>query len=148
MRFEGYDILLEIVKKREISLRELCEKVPKRFNDYRDFFIVASLYTSEYIDSNLNRGGQTNWDTTKNKSVAEEFWNFAYGTDEFSYRATQRPGEIDNLDDIKFFVTSKADLYFHERREKRIDRLTNLGIGIMIGIISAIVAGFFSNYFG
>ena len=146
MKFDGYDILVEIVKRREISLGELCEIIPKRFNDYRDFYIVASLYTAEYIDTNLKRH-QSDWDNTKNKLVAQEFWNFAYGTDEYSYRAAQRPGDIDNLDDIKIFVTSKADLYFHDQWQKRFDRLATLSIGIFIGIISALASGFFINFF-
>jgi hypothetical protein len=57
MKFDGFKILKQIVMKREVSLGEIIPFLPKTFKDHRDFYALASLYTSGYIDSTLKKRG-------------------------------------------------------------------------------------------
>lgn len=143
MKLPGYRILREIVKRRELTLGEVCELLPRPYQDQRDFYALASLYTAGLIDSSIKRDG-CNWDTSKNSLVAEEFFTLSLG------KGTFQVGEIpeftndeDYLKTFKFFCTGKADMYFQEQHQKRTERIAALVVGITVGIVSA----FFGAYF-
>ena len=147
MKFIGFRILKHIVTKREVSLGEIMPLLPKKFNDHRDFYILATLYTSGYIDSTIKKDG-CNWDTTKNKLVAEEFYNFTFDEGNHTYHDSEFRIDQDWKTKLKIFPTAKADLYFAEQRAKRIDRIITLSIGIIVGILSALAAVYFKTLLG
>ena len=134
MKFIGFKLLEEIVKKRELSLSEIKKLLPKNFDDHRDYYVLASLYTGEYIgnttiDNQKISSGQNPLAFESNKNVANLFYNFPSDTKE------------------TVFCTAKADMYFAEQKQKRNDRLITLSIGIIIGIVTAIVTAIATNYF-
>ena len=125
MKFEGFNILKQIVMRREVSLGEILPLLPKTFKDHRDFYTLASLYTSGYIDSTLKKEG-CNWDTSKNMLVAEEFYISTFEKGRHKYGGSEFTVEHDWKTEMKFFPTAKADLYFEEQRAKRRDRIITL----------------------
>lgn len=147
MKFNGFKVLKHIVTKREVSLGEILPFLPKNFNDHRDFYILATLYTSGYIDSTIKKEG-CNWDTSKNILVAEEFYTCTFDIGNHTYRDSEFTIDRDWKTELKIFPTAKDDLYFVEQRAKRIDRIITLSIGIIIGILSALSAVYFKGLLG
>jgi hypothetical protein len=131
MKFHGYDILKIIVKKREISFRDILEMIPKKYRDHRDFISLASLCVDGYIDTTLPRMPDT-------LQYAEMFQ---------AYQQRSMYGRVQPLDpdteNGRFYTLAKGDLYFHALHEKRIDRLYAFIIAIIIGVLTGITLKLF-----
>ncbi len=117
------------------------------FGDKRDFFALASLYTSGYIDTSLEREG-CNWDTYKNSLVAQELHLFSLGPGK--HKIDDIPEFVNERDynlELKIYCTAKTDLFFHELRSKRIERVITLSIGTVIAIVAAASTAYFTSLF-
>jgi hypothetical protein len=156
MKLLGYKILKEVAKKRIITLGEAKKLFTTNFNDKRDFFALASLYTERYVDSSWVRE-RCNWDTDKISLVARELYYMSLGPGKHTmvgvYEDTPDiPGEIINNADynveFEIYCTGKTDLFFHEQRSKRIERIVALLIGIFIGVLSAAATAYFTKLIG
>lgn len=144
MELAGYEILKEIVKRREVTLGDVCSMIDKKYGDHRDFYGLASLYTSGHIDSSIKKSG-CSWDTSKNMLVAEELFLLSLGKGTFDVEnIPQFTNEEDYLQTFKFFCTAKSDLYFHELRHKRLYLVGTLCVGIIVGILSAFLGAYFT----
>lgn len=141
----GYKILKEVAKKREITLGEAKKLFTTNFGDKRDFYALASLYTGRYIDTSLVREG-CNWDTDKNSLVAEELYLMSLGPGKHKVDGIPEfNNEQDYNSEFKIYCSAKTDLFFHEQRTKRIERISALSIGIFIAIIAAAATAYFSK---
>ncbi len=156
MKLPGYKILKEVAKKRIITLGEARKLFTTNFNDKRDFFALASLYTERYVDSSWVREG-CNWDTDKPSFVAEQLYFMSLGPGKHTMVGVYKdipdiPGDIiNNVDyniEFKIYCTGKTDLFFHEQRSKRIERIVALLIGIFIGVFSAAATAYFTKLIG
>ena len=145
MKLPGYKILKEVTKKRVITLGEARKLFTTNFNDQRDFFALASLYTGRYVDSSWVREG-CNWDTDKNSLVAEELYVMSLGPGKHKVSGVPEfVNERDDNEEFKIYCTAKADLFFHEQRSKRIERIIALSIGIVIALVSAAATTYFTK---
>ena len=153
MKLPGYKILKEVAKKRVITLGEAKKLFTTNFNDERDFFALASLYTERYVDSSWVRE-RCNWDTDKISLVARELYFMSLGRGKHTVVGTYEdtpdtPGDIVNERDynaeFKIYCTGKTDLFFHEQRSKSIERMVALLTGIVIAILSAVATAYFTK---
>jgi hypothetical protein len=156
MKLPGYKILKEVAKKRVITLGEAKKLFTTNFNDERDFFALASLYTERYVDSSWVREG-CNWDTDKISLVARELYFMSLGPGKHTMvgvyeDAPDTPGDIINDVDynaeFKIYCTGKTDLFFHEQRSKSVERIIALLIGIFIAVLSAVATAYFTKQIG
>jgi hypothetical protein len=126
-------------------LGEARELFTTDFGDKRDFFALASLYTDRYVDTSWKRE-ECNWDTDKNSSVAEELYLMSLGAGK--HKVNGIPEFVNEQDyniEYKIYCTAKTDLFFHEQRSKRIERIIVLLIGIVVAIVSAAGTAYFTN---
>ena len=145
MKLPGYKILKEVAKKRIITLGEAKKLFTTKFNDKRDFFALASLYTDRYVDTSWIREG-CNWDTDKNSLVAEQLYLMSLGPGKHKVNGVPEfVNERDYNIELKIYCTAKADLFFHEQRSKRIERIIALSIGIVIAVVSAAATAYFTK---
>jgi hypothetical protein len=118
MKLPGYRLLREVTKKREITLGDAKNLLPTKYGDKRDFFALASLYTSGLVDSSFVKEG-CNWDTGKNSMVAEEFYVMSLGPGEHHVEGMPSfTNEDDYNKSFKIYCTAKGDLFFHGRVEE------------------------------
>jgi hypothetical protein len=153
MKLLGYKILKEVAKKRVITLGEARKLFATNFNDERDFFALASLYTERYVDSSWVREG-CNWDTNKISLVARELYLMSLGPGKHTMVGVYEdipdiPGDIINDADynveFKIYCTGKTDLFLHEQRSKSIERIVALLIGIFIAVFSAAATAYLTK---
>ncbi len=52
-----FRLLKEIVKRREVTMRQLREMVPRKFGDHRDYYQIAGLLTGGYLECMMHREG-------------------------------------------------------------------------------------------
>ena len=142
MKFDGFNILKILVKKREMTYGEFYALLPKKFKDHRDCYIFASLVEGGYVGHSLRK--DKNFKEIPrldlgNYTLAEQFYinNLSKGSHE--YNGIKILGKADFGKSEKVFCTAKADLYFAELEEKRRDRLSTLWIGITVAIVAASV---------
>lgn len=119
-----------------------------QFDDKRDFFALASLYTGGYVDCSWVKEG-CNWDTNKNSLVAEELYLMSLGPGK--HKVGDVPEFTNDRDynlEFNIYCTAKSDLFFHEQRGKRIDRIVMLSIGIIVAIVTAVATAYFTKTIG
>ena len=51
-----FRLLKEIAKRREITMRQLREMVPRKFDDHRDYYEIAGLLTGGYLECTHSGG--------------------------------------------------------------------------------------------
>ena len=145
MKLPGYVILREVTKKRVITLGEARKLFTTNFNDKRDFFSLASLYTGGFVDNSWIKEG-CNWDTNKTSLVAEELYLMSLGPGKHKVDdVPEFENERDYNIEFKIYCTAKSDLFFHEQRSKHIERIIALTIGILVAIVSAASTAYFTK---
>lgn len=130
MRFDGYKLLKIIVRARELPFREVFQKLPKKFNDHRDFLSLASLCHEGFVDTTLPKQPDV-------LLYAEMFQAYHQG----SMYARVQPMNP-NTQNGRFYALAKGDLYFHEQHEKWMERLYGLFIAILVGVLSGILLNY------
>lgn len=136
MKFIGFNILRAIVNKRELSYQDLKQLLPMKYKDHRDYYPIASLYKSGYIRSTLHeKSGEITGDEFK---LAKVFYVHSLGEGMHHYDNQTAFNKNSSEEQEFFFATSKADLYFHELKQKRIDRLITIMIAVSVGIITSL----------
>lgn len=148
MELPGYAILKEVARKRDITLGDARKFFTTDFNDKRDFFALASLYTGGYVDSSWDRKG-CDWDTNKNSLVAE--WLYLMSLGSGKHNVDDIPEFINDKDynlEFHIYCTAKSDLFFHEQRSRRIDRICTLSIGILVALVAAAATAYLTKTIG
>lgn len=136
MQYVSYSLLRKIVKARELSLAEVAKSLPKKFGDHRDFYPLATLYTSGYVDCTIH-GENNDPDFQKNLYMAALFYTACLGPGQQHYMMFHFSNTEDFKDGEKVFATAKADLYFQEQKQKRLDRIVTLLSSVAVGVLSA-----------
>ncbi len=145
-----FRLLKEIVKRREVTMRQLREMVPRKFGDHRDYYEIAGLITGGYLECTMHREGDPKQFTGATAFDREEIWFSRLKEFEVAreiYSMTLGPGEHKHLGvtymnpppilDELVFPTGKAFLHFNTERQTRNDRIAALAIGIIVGIVTA-----------
>ena len=146
MKSIAIKVLREIERGGELSLEEIASLLPRKHQDHRDFYILASLVAIGYIDTDhLLEQDQPDPNRSKEQLLAREY--FACSTEEkiakYENRTWSRHGGDSTLKGQKFALTGKGSLYLSEYRAKRFDRIFTLSSGILVGIIVAIAGAYF-----
>lgn len=126
-------LLKKLVAERELSLAELNEMIPKKYNDYRDYFILANLCTEGLARTEVRLANSQ--EKLDEKFLASYFFAHCLGIGAHKvnmYNAINRGGDEDL---IKVYATSKADTYLSERKAK----MTERGIGFILGIATTVL---------
>jgi len=145
MKLPGYAILKQVTKKRVITLGEARNLFTTDFKDKRDFFALASLYTGGYVDSSWLKE-RCSWDTNKNSLLAEELYLMSLGLGKHNIDGMPEfTNEQDYNLEFKIYCTAKCDLFFHEQRSRRIDRIVMLSIGILVALVTAAATAYFTK---
>lgn len=142
--FEGFVLLKHLVVTREMPLRDIYEVMSRKFDDHRDFYILASLITGGYVDIAASINGDKDLTKQKNQELAISLHCMTLGNGEFEYQGIQGTNSGDMWNQI-FFATAKADLYFEEQKQKSQERIITLTIAIFIAILTAWVKTYFDN---
>jgi len=142
----SHKILKELRNKKEMSLGQILKILPKKYNDHRDIYPFVSLITGGYIDSIMSQEGKDIY-SSKNRELAITLYTASFGKGEFKYLG-QNISNDDDFNKQLFFCTAKANLYLEEKRQRRLDRIWALFIGITVGIVVAVVSSILSKKFG
>lgn len=136
----SHKILKELRDKKEMTLGQIIKILPKKYNDHRDIYPFSNLITGGYVDSVMSTDGKDIY-YSKNRELAITLYTASFGKGQFEYIGQT----INNGGDFNkqlFFCTAKADLYLEEGRQRRVDRIWTLCIGISIGIIVAVISSY------
>lgn len=141
MKYPGYDVLKALVKEREFPLKRATTLLPKKFNDHRDLYPLATLYTDGFLGISLNdeQIGK------KNNEIAKMF--FAMLLPEGTVKSDAL-GNINGVgwgEKLTIFCTAKTDILFAELKNKRAERIISLLTGVVIAITSATVTAYLKN---
>ena len=146
-----FQLLKAIVERREVTMRQLREMVPRRFGDHRDYYEIAGLFTGGYLECSSHREGDRKqiegrpsmfdheeiwFSRLKEVEVALQIYSMTLGPGDHEYQEVKYINPPSILDEI-VFPTSKAFLYFNSERQTRNDRIAALAIGILVGIVTA-----------
>jgi len=141
-------ILKLLEKSGELTLEELAKIIPKRFNDHRDFYILASLKSNNFIDDDILRDGNTDPNENKEQLLARSYFASNTPNNRAEYLGTTfyiSGGDSSSLHDKIFALTGKGSLYLSELRLKRKDRFIALASGIFVGILVALVSTYLKS---
>lgn len=148
MKLAGYEILKEIVKRREVSFADAFAMIEKKYNDRRDYYALASLCTSDFVNMSIKFEGRIDLNSRKNIDVASDLYNLSQGKKVSIITGNpESDKDVEYLQNYKFFCTAKADLYFHELRHKRLYLVGTLCVSILVGIVSAFFGAYFTALF-
>ena len=145
-----FRLLKEIAKRREITMRQLREMVPRKFDDHRDYYEIAGLLTGGYLECTMHKEGEpkhfpgaTGFDREevwfsrlKDYEVARQIYSMTLGPGEHEHLGVKYMNPSSILDEL-IFPTGKAFLHFNSERQTRNDRIAALAIGIIVGIVTA-----------
>jgi hypothetical protein len=141
-------ILKSISKDREIPLSKLIAMLPRLFNDHRDYYPLASLIKNGFISVNIvNEETNAGLEDDREQMIAIRLYAMSQAKHSLKYMGLTFNYSKGTMENEKFYCTAKTDLYFEEQISKRKDRVITIGIGILIGIVSALFASYFSNIF-
>jgi len=128
-------ILKVLSKEREISLAYAKKLLPVKFNDYRDFYPLATLCTNGMARTDLQ-----NESYESEKFLASFFYahTLGVGSHKVNNYVAQNRGRDDHV--IRINITSKGSSYLSERHNKNIERLINTSIGFVLGIASTVLS--------
>jgi hypothetical protein len=141
MKYPGYDVLKVLVKERELPLKRAVALLPRKFNDHRDLYPLATLYTDGFLGANLN----DEQISKKNNEIAKMF--YAMLLPEGTVKSDGL-GDINGIgwgEKLTLFCTAKTDILFAETKNKRVERIISLLTGIVIAITSATVTAYLKN---
>jgi hypothetical protein len=141
MRSASLQVIRRLAAVREMALREVDTLVPKITNDHRDYYELATLIKSGYVDLEVQRDGQP-LHLSSEMMLSINLYMWVKGRDdEFEYMGIRSEGA--DLSTERLFATSKAYLYLDELRSKRNERLWTIGIAIATAAIAAVLGGLF-----
>lgn len=67
--------ILEVLEKSgELQLKELAKIIPVKFNDHRDFYILASLKSNGFIDDDLLLDENSDPNRNKEQKLARTYF--------------------------------------------------------------------------
>lgn len=134
MEYVSYALLREIVHRREVSIAHVGRITPRRFGDHRDFYGLATLCSAGYVDCTID----IDCEGAGNQAIAAMFHTLCLGPGKQKYMMYTFFNS-DETNEEKVYATAKADLYFAELRQKRIDRAVTLVSSIVVGVMSALL---------
>jgi hypothetical protein len=145
MKLPGHEILKTLARERELKLGEVAKLIRRKFNDHRDFHIVASLYSAGYVTSDLRK--ESDLDPTRNDDIALTFYTMTLGQGEFEYRGQKIINGGNFNEEVTIVCAAKTDLHFAELRAKRRERIWGLGVALIIAVTSAAATSYFRERF-
>ena len=148
--FTEFRLLKEIVKRREVTMKQLREMVPRKFGDHRDYYEIAGLLTGGYLECTMHKQGDPKqfpgatafdheelwFSGLKEVEVARQIYSMTLGPGDHEYLGVKYLNPSPILDEL-IFPTGKAFLHFNSERQTRNDRIAALAIGLIVGIVTA-----------
>lgn len=131
MKLPAFRFLKTLGSHREITLKEANELLTKKFDDYRDWYPVATLIKQGYVNNPFT--GDSGQRMTE-REIASMLHAKTLGVGNHKINNVTAINRHDTQETFIFYLTSQADVYFVELFDKRVDKL----ISVLIGIFSAI----------
>jgi hypothetical protein len=150
MKNVALKILKALERESELSLEEIRNLLPARFNDHRDFYVFASLVAQDFIAEPTlpNPDADPKFFARTEQLLARKY--FACSTAEkrvtYENRSWTIAGEGETLKGQKFALSGKGYLYLREARTKRFDRAFTIVAGMLIGVIVALCSVLIQRY--
>ena len=153
MDLDARNLLEAINSEGEMPAKDLLALVPRRTNDYRDFFVAANLMHAGYFDFDAGTEKHTNPLGANSQETAINFAQIMLPEGE-SFEINGCPRNSWHDFPVKAFSTAKGYLKLEEviedekreekdRRQKRKDYF----MSILTGIIVAVVASWLFHHF-
>lgn len=136
MKVPAFQLLKEFVRRRELRLSEVAQMLEKHFGDHRDWYPVAGLIRQGYL-ANPFRG--ESGDRMPEKEIASALFALSLGEGRHRVNNVVMFGSDDPSEEETLNALSKADLYFAELRQRRVDRLISAAVAVVIGVSSALL---------
>lgn len=134
LKLSSHKLLKTILINREASLEDLSSVIESKYDDYRDYFPLASLVVSGYIDCEVRSTSEKPY---KERLLASIF--YAKSSGEKKVNNFNNPnGNVGKTDKV-FTITAKTQLYFDELKAKRNDRIFTAIVSIVVGVSSALI---------
>jgi hypothetical protein len=132
-------IIKSLTRDREMDLRDVAALLPKKTNDHLDYYALASLVKSGYVDMSLDSEDEPFNQSNEMKIAISLFMWVAGGDKEFEYRGMRSQGA--DFGKEKVFATAKAYLLLDEMRRKRAERVWAFSAGIITAIVATLLRG-------
>jgi len=147
MKGIGIKILKELERSGELTLEEVSALLPKKHGDHRDYYVFASLVSSEMIDDDLLIKRNSDPVKYKEQVLARKYFACSTAEDiaEFGALSWDMPSGL--LKEQAFALSGKGSLYLSELRGKRVERIFALCSGIFIGIFVAFMSAYLDGFF-
>jgi len=137
MRLPSHELIKELANKRELSLGEVIALNDRKFNNHKDFYVFSTLYTKGFIGVNIsdveNSKGNDN-------QLAKMFYAMSLEKNEIKSDGLTPITGLGMRDQLYFHCTAKADIYLAELRKVRYTQIITLATGIIIAIVSTLLA--------
>lgn len=151
MNATAMKILLALEKHGELTLEEISKLMPKRHDDHRDFYILASLIKRGLVDDPWTPDEKTNQSSgqsSKEQLLAWKLYAMSSAEKSASYKNHHYSihGNGETLKGQIFSISGLGEIAISESRTKRFDRAFTIGSGILIGIVVALAAVLIERY--
>lgn len=134
MKLSSHKLLRAILTSREASLEDINSVIESKYGDYRDYFPLASLVVSGYVDCEVRSLSGKPYTERLLASIL-----YAKTSGEKRVNNFNNPNGKAGYTDKIFTMTAKTQLYFDELKAKRNERLFTAMISIVVGVSSALI---------
>jgi hypothetical protein len=131
-------VIKRLARNRELKLREIAELLPKKTNDHRDYYILASLITGGYVDVWLEEN-PVNKQNEQELAINLYMWVVG-GDKEIEYLRFRSSGG--DFGALPLFVTAKGYLALDELRRKRSERIWAFAVAILTALVASALGNF------
>ncbi|WP_141400813.1 hypothetical protein [Pseudoxanthomonas wuyuanensis] len=143
-------ILSTLSKRGEMTLEDLAKSLPRKFNDHRDFYPLASLLSQGYIEDShallSDSSSAVRTLASKNQMISWRLYAMSSAEQSASYKGHTWSvhGGSETLKGQMLALTGSGYLRLEESRVRRNDRL----FAILLAVASAAIAAYFTVLFG
>jgi len=129
--------LKKLVAERELCLAELSQLLPKKFEDYRDFYPLACLCVEGMARTEVRI--QNSDEKLEEKFLASYFFAHTLGIGTHKVNMYTSINRGDEGSRIMVHATGKADAYLSDRKAKVEERIITTVIGFILGVATTVL---------
>ena len=143
-------ILASLNANGDLTLEEISKILPKKFQDHRDFYPLASLLQQGLVEDSFSAYTESSESTkdlaSKTQLISWQLYACSAAENTASYKGHTWSiyGGKESLRSQKYALTGSGYLHLEELRVRRNDRI----FAVFLAVVSAIIASYFTTLFG
>lgn len=141
--------ILKVLKKEgELTLEEIAKLIPKKTNDHRDFYPLASLISMGYMEDDM----RTSIENKKKENIhliAYKLFAWSKADHDFAeYKGNSWRTSHSRLKDGKFAITGEGYLYLERELTRNSDRKFAFLLAILSAVLGSSITTLIANSIG